>query len=431
MKINSLYDARHFSARLRLGVDYTYTSTLISKDIAALAVAQANVPVKIQEMPDITVWEEIQALPTETKEQKQVRTRLLGKDANTLVAWWLKQLHLTPHPQRERMVLFWHNHFTSELRKLRQPQLLYRQNQLFRKHAFGDFSKLLHAIHKDPAMLLYLDGNKSKAAQPNENFARELLELFTLGEGHYTEQDIIQAARAFTGWRFLPKENEVVFQKKLHDTGKKTFLGKTGNFGAADIINILLDTPRTADFIAEKFWHEFINPGIPHKGIIAEWGQTFRESGYQISALLARVIQSDVFWAQENRATLIKSPVEFTIGLLRELQLDEFSAYPKLARINKQLGQELFSPPDVKGWRGGNTWLDNTTLVLRHDFIDNIATEYEEKLLQPTSLVSKLNQSRELAEWLLPYFPSKQGIAKQTTDEQFLALLKDPVYQLR
>ncbi|MEZ5450008.1 MAG: DUF1800 family protein [Thiolinea sp.] len=219
---------------------------------------------------------------------------------NRLYFWWLEQIHHSTNPLQERMTLFWHNHFTSSLQTVQWPQLMYRQNQLLRTHALGNFADLLHAIWGDPAMLIYLDGSKNPLRKPNENFARELLELFTLGEGHYSEADIVSAARAFTGWRYAVRRDEVEFVPKQHDNGNKQFLGRAGNFGAEDIINILLEQPRTAEFIAEKFWRHFINPGQPRHDVIVQWAKVFRESDYQVAALLRQVVASQPFWDQRN-----------------------------------------------------------------------------------------------------------------------------------
>ncbi len=200
------------------------------------------------------------------------RVRLLGEDERKafqraqfekgieLRAWWRTEMLTTPSPLTEKMVLFWHNHFVSSLQKVKSPVLMYRQNLLLRKHALGSFGELLHDISKDPAMVVYLDSASNRKGQPNENFAREVMELFTLGEGNYTEKDIKEAARAFTGWGIDPDSGEFVFRGPAHDTGVKSVLGRSGNFDGDAVIDILLAQPQTAEFIVAKLWREFVSP---------------------------------------------------------------------------------------------------------------------------------------------------------------------------
>ncbi|RZL87848.1 MAG: DUF1800 family protein, partial [Variovorax sp.] len=189
-------------------------------------------------------------------EERQARRRTIVQRGVELQGWWMSEMLSTPSPLAERMTLFWHGHFTSGLREVRQPQLLYRQNVLLREHALGNYRELLGAIVRDPAMLLYLDNQQNRRGAPNENFARELLELFTLGEGHYSENDVREAARAFTGWRMQPPAGEFVIAARQHDDGEKTFLGAHGAFDGDDIVAQILKQPRAAEFIVEKLWRE-------------------------------------------------------------------------------------------------------------------------------------------------------------------------------
>lgn len=384
------------------------------------------------EQPSLTPLEntiKIRHLPRDNEERKSL-LKQRSKETYRLTAWWLKQIHSTSTPLQERMTLFWHNHFTSDIKVVKWPQLMYRQNQLLRKHALGSFADLLKAIYKDPAMLIYLNGNKNTAAAANENFARELLELFTLGEGNYAEQDILSAAKAFTGWRYSYQNDEVVFSPKHHDQSIKHFLGHTGRFNADDIINILLDTPKTAEFIAKKFWSHFVSPTKPDQDYIQHWASLFRDSHYQIKSLLSSMMNSEPFWADLNRGTLIKSPIEMTTGLLNELELNHEIAYTKLSNINKKLGQQLFSPPDVKGWHGGKQWINNTTYVLRQQFIRSMTREHLGEMMQMNHFINELDiNTIKTCLLSVPQTTPLDNTSDKKT--QIMSLLSDPAYQLR
>ena len=294
----------------------------------------------------------------------------LQEEGRQLRNWWIEEMLATDQPLVERMVLFWHNHFTSSLNKTRYPSSLYWQNEMFRTHAFGNFATLLKAVARDPAMLLYLDGVRNVSRQPNENFARELLELFTLGEGHYTEADIKAAARAFTGWTVERSTGHFAFRAEAHDDGEKTFLGQTGRFGGDDIIAILLRHPRTAETIVEKLWREFVALK-PDTGEIKRMAASFRARGYEVKPLLRDLLLSPSFRDPANRAGLIKSPVDLVIGTVRLLGLP-VAEKTRLARMMQTLGQNLFNPPNVKGWTGGEAWITTYTLLQRQQILRRI-----------------------------------------------------------
>jgi uncharacterized protein (DUF1800 family) len=284
--------------------------------------------------------------------------------------WWIEEMLATDQPMVERMVLFWHNHFTSSLRKTYFPASMYWQNELFRGHAFGNFAALLKAVAYDPAMLLYLDGVRNVSRQPNENFARELLELFTLGEGHYSEDDIKAAARAFTGWGVDRATGRAAFREQAHDSGEKTFMGHTGRLGGDDIIAILLKHPRTAETIAEKLWREFVSLK-PDPVETRRLAATFRSSGYEMKPLLRELFLSASFRDPANRAGLIKSPVDLVVGTVRVLGLP-VPEKTRLARMMQTLGQNLLNPPNVKGWTGGEAWITTYTLLQRQQILRRI-----------------------------------------------------------
>lgn len=259
----------------------------------------------------------------------------------------------------ERMAFFWHGHFAcrSESSKLAIQQL-----NVLRQHGLGNLRNLLLGIARDPAMIRYLNNQQNRKDQPNENFARELLELFTLGRGHYTERDIKEAARAFTGWSST-LDGTYAFRPGQHDYGQKTFMGKTGNFNGEDIIDIVLEKPQTATFIVTKIYRHFVNE-TPHPGRIDALARQFFQSGYEIAPLMRSIFSSDWFYALENVGAKIKSPIELIAGMMRTLHL-QLEQPMGLIFLERALGQILFNPPNVAGWPGGRIWIDNSTLLTR------------------------------------------------------------------
>jgi uncharacterized protein (DUF1800 family) len=303
-------------------------------------------------------------------EDRKLALREMFQKAFELQSWWLTEMLVTPSPLTEKMALFWHNHFVSSQQKVRSPQLMYRQNVLLRRHALGSFSTLLHDIARDPAMVIYLDSASNRKGQPNENFAREVMELFTLGEGQYTERDVKEAARAFTGWGIDPDRGELVFRRLAHDDGVKTVLGRTGNLDGDAVLGILLAQPQTAELIVAKLWREFVAPD-PDPGEVRRIAQVFRDSGYEIRPALRALLTSDAFYEPGNRAGLIKSPVELVVGTLRQFGFATGEPLPFVLGV-ALLGQNLFAPPNVKGWPGGETWINSTTLLGRKAFLDRL-----------------------------------------------------------
>jgi uncharacterized protein (DUF1800 family) len=312
-----------------------------------------------------------------------------------LRAWWVQEMLLTPSPLTERMTLFWHDHFVSSQQKVRIARLMYGQNAMLRTNALGNFGALLHAAAKDPVMLLYLDGAQNRKGQPNENFAREVMELFTLGEGHYTEQDVKEAARAFTGWSLNRETGEYLFRPGLHDFGSKTVLGRSGNFDGDAVLDILLAQSSTAEFVTAKLWREFVSPD-PDAHEVRRIAQAFRASSYDIKVALRAILLSDAFWARENRGTLVKSPVEFIVGTLRQLEVQPPSGLP-FAIVSAGMGQNLFSPPNVKGWPGGNAWIDANTLLARKQFVDRLARADEASMRMTAIAMPQGNENDDKA----------------------------------
>ena len=287
-----------------------------------------------------------------------------------LRTWWIAEMLGTPSQLTERMTLFWHNHFVSSQQKVRYTRLMYEQNVLLRRHAIGNFGDLLHAAAKDPAMILYLDSASNRKGKPNENFAREVMELFTLGEGRYTERDVREAARAFTGWSLDLDTGAFVFRKMLHDDGPKTVLGRTGSYDGDAVLDLLLAQPGTAEFVVAKLWREFVSPE-PDPEAVKRIAARFRGARYDLKVALREIFLSQAFWAPESRGALIKSPIDLVVGTLRALDFRVGDPLP-LALVVAGLGQNLFSPPNVKGWPGGEAWINSSTLLARKQFAERV-----------------------------------------------------------
>ncbi|MBD1364676.1 DUF1800 domain-containing protein [Mucilaginibacter sp. ZT4R22] len=272
---------------------------------------------------------------------------------------WVNKMSTSDAQLREKMTLFWHNHFAC-----RTPNAWYAQqlNNIQRSNAIGNFKTLLMGVSKAPAMLQFLNNQQNQKNHPNENFARELMELFTIGRGNYTEQDVKESARAFTGWGFN-KEGSFVARPALHDTGQKTFLGNTGNFGGEDIINILLTKKETARFICTKLYKYFVNE-VPDALHINAMADVFYSNNYEIKPLLEFVFTADWFYADKNTGNLIKAPVEFIVGLNRQFYIT-YQNPDVVLQFERALGQVLFYPPNVAGWPGGKNWIDSSSLMYR------------------------------------------------------------------
>jgi uncharacterized protein (DUF1800 family) len=301
-------------------------------------------------------------------EERKLELQKNARRSLDLKRWWIAEMATTPSPLTERMTLFWHNHFVSAQPKVRWPQLMYRQNTLLRRHALGNFGTLLHTIARDPAMLVYLDMATSRRGSPNENFARELMELFVLGQGHYGEHDVKEAARAFTGFSLDPESLAFRYRPGLHDGGSKSVLGSTGPLAGDDVLDILLAQPAAAEFIAGKLWREFVSPE-PDAARVAAIARRFRESGYDIAAAVREVLQQPEVVDGRAENALVKSPTELAIGLVRQSGA-RIASDTGLAAAVAAMGQSLYAPPNVRGWPGGESWINTQTLLVRKQFIE-------------------------------------------------------------
>ena len=293
-----------------------------------------------------------------------------------LTFWWFNLMLTQGHSFREKMVLFLHNHFVSEISVVKLPQRMYWQNKLFRDNAFGNFKDTTKAVTTDPAMLMYLDGTKNRASDPNENYARELLELFTIGIGNYTETDITEAARALTGWQVDGLES--FFDENRFDNTSKSFMGETGNFNHTDIVDIIFTKEETAKFICRKLFKEFVHYE-PNETYVTELAQIFRENNYELTPVLSTLLKSTMFYTDEIIGAKIKSPVELIVGVHKQFNI-QTPDYEYMRVLANQLNQTLFSPPNVAGWPGDKLWISTNTLPARNTFTDRIATGRESDL---------------------------------------------------
>ena len=370
---------------------------------------------------------------TLSAEQRRALRRERGGQVRELKAWWYGEMIATPSPLSERMTLFWHNHFTSASRVVRHPVLLYRQNALLRRHGLGNFGDLLREIGRDPAMMVYLNTVQNRKAAANENYARELLELFTLGEGNYTEEDIKQVARAYTGWTVDRKTGEAIFRARRHDGGQKQIFGRQGNFDADDVVDLLLAHPRTAELIAEKLWRAFVSDTLDEDEI-RRLAEIFRQADYELRPLMEALLTADGFWAAEHRGGLIKSPVDLIVGTVRQFDLP-IRRPMVLVKMGRRLGQDILDPPNVKGWPGGMSWITSETLLARNEVMMTVVGDSgmgDALGLWVASLSGEWARAETVSAVLVPTPPADFSILDPEASGALVRrLLTDPVYQLK
>ncbi|HEY4235171.1 MAG TPA: DUF1800 domain-containing protein [Lacipirellulaceae bacterium] len=289
-------------------------------------------------------------------------TLLATGNSQQLAAWWVYVMLHTANPLLERMTLFWHGHFATSAEKVTDAASMLAQNRLLRRYALGDFRPLVQEISRDPAMLVYLDSATNRKAHPNENYARELMELFCLGEGNYSEQDVQELARCFTGWEI--KSGQFRFNRFQHDSGSKSVLGKTGAFEEGESIDWILTQPQTALFIVGKLYRQFIcDEPTPPPQLLEPLASELREHEWQIGPVVERILGSQLFFSARALGRKVRSPVDMAVGLLRSL--DGTTDTHLLAADLEQNGQGLFYPPNVKGWDGGRAWINSSTILGR------------------------------------------------------------------
>ncbi len=313
-----------------------------------------------------TQLRELKAKPAEQKARRKEMRQEQHSELQDLRFWWLSRMMATRAPLREKMTLFWHGHFATSAQKVKSAYAMWRQNALFREQALGHFPTLLKAVSRDPAMMIYLDLQQSKKDHPNENWAREVMELFTFGIGNYSEADVKAGARAFTGYRIDPARQEFHFAAAQHDETAKTFLGQTGNLSGDDVLDLIVAQPACPKFIGRKLWRFFVEDA-PAPATIEAMGGLLRKHGFQIRPALRDVFRSEEFYAPAVRRTQIKSPVQFLVQSSKLLETSLPPA-PACEGALRSMGQMLLAPPNVKGWDGGKSWVSTATLLFRYNF---------------------------------------------------------------
>ena len=322
----------------------------------------------------------------------------LEQSLNQLQRWWLQRMAYTARPLQEKMTLFWHGILTGSFKIVGRGPYMIDQNNLFREKGMGRYDELLKAVSRDPAMMIYLDSRSNKKAAPNENYSRELMELFSLGIGHYTEEDVRESARAFTGWQFR-RRTGFYLNERQHDTGLKTFLGRTGNFDGDDIVDIIMEQPAAAEYVCTRLWTFFAYPD-PEPEVIERLADVFRANGTEIRPVVRAMLESDEFYGSRGRTALVKSPVELAVGAVRALGIE--TDFRPLDRPIEQMGQALFMPPNVAGWPGGATWINSSALLQRINMAAALAEARANRLwFAPQDIVSgqELSTSREIVDF--------------------------------
>jgi uncharacterized protein (DUF1800 family) len=298
--------------------------------------------------------------------QRFAQSVLAGNNPESLSAWWLHVMRHAPAPLLEKTTLFWHGHFATSAAKVNTASLLYRQHELLRRHSLGSFEAMVQGIARDPAMLLYLDSATNRKTHPNENFAREVMELFCLGVGNYTEGDIQQLARCFTGWEIQYKEFK--FHSYQHDFGAKTLFGRSVNFDGDDAIRVILEQPAAADFLARKLLRYFVADEAEWSDeVVSPVAKRLRATDYSIGPVVELILGSRLFFSRAARGAKVRAPVELAIGLLRSLEAT--ASLQQLVPRLRELGQLPLYPPNVKGWNGGREWINASTILGRANLV--------------------------------------------------------------
>ncbi len=331
-------------------------------DTSSLPVPDNVLPYPIDQLRGARMMDDMAKRQMQQDIRKEARQSIIS-----MQLWWLNRMLTTPAPLQEKMTLFFHGHFTSAaIEKGAWPNLIYAQNQLYRSNALGNLRDLTHAVSKNPAMLIYLDNASSNKTHPNENYARELMELFTLGHGNYSEEDIRQSARAFTGFAIDRSSGTFVFNPRIHDTGTKTFLGQSGNFDGDDIVNIIYQQPACASFWATTLLSYFVY-NDPEPDLVSAFAEVLVRNNYDLAPSMSKLLQSNVFFSDRAYRALVKSPAEFVVGTYKTFELPQID--PSALRSLPAMGQILFHPPNVAGWPGGESWLTSQTMIVRENFV--------------------------------------------------------------
>ncbi len=353
----------------RLGRDGAVEALLCAGDESDLF------PVPVLRHPEDLFEVKRQARTSDDEARKRLQAQMSRQDRDEILllrAWWLNRMRWSPFAAREKATLFWHGHWATSTEKVREPFAIWQQNETLRAYSLGSLRAMAREISRDPAMMRYLDLQQSQRNKPNENFARELLELFLLGEGRYEEADIREIARAFTGYRIDPRGTRFVFARRQHDEGVKSIFGKTGTFDGDDVIDLVLARPECAQFLARKLWI-FYAGTIPDPSLVRMLADGYRASGYDTGALLRRMFRAGEFYDAAVVRRQVKSPVHWLVSMCRILEIPLPTA-AACEGILRQLGQSLFAPPNVKGWDGGRAWISSATLLFRYNVAGTIVS---------------------------------------------------------
>jgi uncharacterized protein (DUF1800 family) len=345
-------------------------------------------------------------------ERRDVRRAMRKKDTQMYTAlrnWWMRRMVQSKQPLEENLTLFWHGLFSTGYQTVRVAYGMHAQNELFRENAAGNYGEMLHNIIHDPAMLRYLDNNTNVKGRPNENLAREIMELFAMGEGRgYTEKDIQEGARALTGNAYDQNSSKYVFRAKMHDAGKKTIFGQTGNFDGDEFVDLILQQEATAQFIAERLFAYFAYQD-PDKKIVNALANELRDDNYELAPMLKKIFLSKAFYSDQSRGALIKSPVRLVVGTMRTLGINDNATSAAAVKAVQSMEQDLFQPPNVKGWEGGATWINSTTLFTRQNFagqiVDGVYSKSRKGQSRGLDLVAKLKGKQfKTADQVVDYF---------------------------
>lgn len=328
-----------------------------------------------------------------SREERQQLQRQNREQLQELLDDWLQRMLATPSPAamlQQRMILLWHGHLPVQMRKVKRSAFIFHQLQLFHQEALGNAGEMLHAIIRDPAMIAFLDNQSNRRGKPNENLARELMELFSLGPGAYTEADIREGARALTGYSLGIRG--FMFRRFAHDSGVKTLLGATGRFDGDDFVDLILQQPACAKFLTAKLWHTFTGTEPP-AAQLTEWAALLRRQKYDLKPLLRAMFTHDAFYSDHVVGQQIRDPIHLVIGTGRLLRLP-LPSRTALALL-RQLGQMPFSPPNVKGWPGGRAWIDTSRLLVRYGLAELIASTTSSREMRQMMRTSALSVDTE------------------------------------
>lgn len=415
----------HLYSRLGFGISYTEAKALSQKSLNKIVnalIVGSSIPTYLNDIKKEDIPDKKEAM--DDGMNKREFQKLINEKLEELNINWVKKLITTKSALVEKQTIFWHNHFAC---RVREPYMMQELNNIHRKFAFGSFRDLLVEVSKSPAMILYLNNQQNKKQHPNENFAREVMELFTLGRGNYTENDIKEAARAFTGWGINKETREFEFHEKQHDADEKTIFSRKGNFGGEDVINMLISNKQTAYFITKKMYKYYVNENVNEERV-KQLADFYYQNQYNTGSLLKKIFTSSWFFDPENMGCNIKSPIEYLVGLSRQFSIN-YSNYKLLFKLQNVLGMQLFFPPNVAGWPGGKSFIDSSTLLMRlrlpSAILNNGMLDVEEKVDDPDALLKENILTNKKLETEVNWTP----ILEETKDLDFDKLLK--VYLLK